>query len=327
MSLLVVIVNFRVASLVVDCLRSILPELPRVPEARVVVVENGSGDNSATRISEVIANEGWSGWCRLIVSERNLGFTGGNNLAIAEALSSTEPPTYFLLLNPDTILRPGALAVLVEFMDANQWIGIAGSRLEYPDGTPQRSAFRFKTPLGELEAYAHLGPLTRLLGRYVVAPAVVDHPIKTDWVSGASMLVRSDVFTRVGPLDEGFFTYYDDIDLCLSAGRYGWQTWYVPQSHVVHLVGQSTGVNAIPRRLPPYMLEARRRFFLKNYSRHYAALIDVCMLIGLAISQVRARLTNKADLYPPHLLSDCFRHSVFARGFEVNDVRHFIQKL
>ena len=140
------------------------------------------------------------------------------------------------------------------------------------------------------------------------------------------MIVRREVFASVGPLDEGFFTYYDDIDFCLSAGRHGWQTWYVPQSRVVHLVGQSTGVNAIPRRLPPYMLEARRRFFLKHYSCRYAALIDACMLLGMVISQVRARLTNKANVYPPHLLSDCFRHSVFARGFEINDVRHFIQK-
>ena len=321
MSLLVVIVNFRVASLVVDCLRSIVPELPCVPKARVVVVENGSGDNSAAIINEAIASDGWSGWCRLIVSERNLGFTGGNNLPIVEALGSTEPPRYFLLLNPDTILRPGALAALVEFMDQHPWIGIAGSRLEDPDGTPQRSAFRFKTPLGELEAYARIGPLTRLLDRYVVAPPIVDHPIKTDWVAGASMVVRREVFARVGPLDEGFFTYYDDIDFCLTAGRHGWQTWYVPRSRVVHLVGQSTGVNAIPRRLPSYMLEARRRFFLKHYSCSYATVIDAFMLLGVAISRLRALLTNKADVYPPHLLSDCFRHSVFARGFALVDVR------
>ena len=83
------------------------------------MVENGSGDDSAARISEAIASEGWSDWCRLIVSERNLGFTGGNNLPIVEALGSTEPPRYLLLLNPDTILRPGALAALVEFMDQN----------------------------------------------------------------------------------------------------------------------------------------------------------------------------------------------------------------
>lgn len=319
--LLVVVVNFRVPSLVIDCLRSIAPELPSVPTMRVVVVENGSGDDSAARIGSTIASEGWSAWCRLIVSFENLGFTGGNNLPIIEALRSAEPPKYVLLLNPDTVVRSGALGALVEFMDQHPAVGIAGSRLEDPDGTPQRSAFRFKTPLGEIEAYARVGALTRLLSDYVVAPPVVDHPTKTDWVAGASMIVRREVFAHAGLLDEGFFTYYDDIDFCLAAGRSGWQTWYVPQSRIVHLVGQSTGVNSNPRRLPPYMLEARRRFFVKNYPNSYAILIDACMLLGISISRLRACLSRKCDLSPPYLLSDSFRHSVFVRGFKVVNVQ------
>lgn len=316
-----VVVNFRVPSLVIDCLRSVASELPSVPKTRVVVVENGSGDDSAARIGAAIDNEGWSAWCRLVVSSRNLGFTGGNNLPITEALCAAEPPTYVLLLNPDTVVRSGALAALVEFMDQHPTVGIAGSRLEDPDGTPQRSAFRFKTPLGEIEAYARVGVLSRLLDEYVVAPPVVDYPTKTDWVAGASMIIRREVFASAGLLDEGFFTYYDDIDFCLAAARRGWPTWYVPQSRIVHLVGQSTGVNSSPRRLPPYMLEARRRFFVKNYSKCYATLIDACMLVGISISRLRARLSRKRDLSPPCLLSDSFRHSVFVRGFKVVDVQ------
>ena len=188
-------------------------------------------------------------------------------------------------------------------MDQNPTVGIAGSRLEDPDGTPQRSAFRFKSPLGEFEGQIRLGPVTRLLSRWVVAPPVVDCACKTDWVAGASMIVRRNVFDQAGLLDEGYFTYYDDIDFCFSARKCGWPTWYVPASRVVHLVGRSTGVNTTPRRLPPYLLEARRRYFLKHYSPAYAAMVDGAMIIGQVFSLARPFLTGNRRDGPPHLLA------------------------
>ena len=208
----------------------------------MAVCENGSGDNSAEVIQEALDKNGWNGWCSFLVSDKNLGFTGGNNVLIRPALQSAAPPRYVLLLNPDTIVRPHAFEALVNFMDHNPTIGIAGSRLEYPDGTPQRSAFRFASPLGEFERYSKLGPVTRLLDRWLIAPPVVDHPCETDWVAGASMIVRREVFDQIGLLDEGFFTYFDDIDFCFNAKKHGWPTWYVPESRIVHLVGQSSGV-------------------------------------------------------------------------------------
>ncbi|NWM35105.1 glycosyltransferase, partial [Escherichia coli] len=78
-------------------------------------------------------------------------FTGGNNVVIGPALKSATPPQYVLLLNADTVVRPNAFRALVDFMDRHPDVGIAGSRLEDPDGTPQRSAFRFQSPLGEFE--------------------------------------------------------------------------------------------------------------------------------------------------------------------------------
>ena len=315
--LLIVIVNFRVAPLVVDCLRSLHVELKQTPDTHVVVFENGSDDGSDAVIRDAIDTERWHDWCTFEVSSKNLGFTGGNNKPIRDGLDGAAPPDYVLLLNPDTVVRPGALDSLIAFMDRHPDAGIAGSRLEDPDGTAQRSAFRFKTPLGELESHARIGPITRLLDRYVVAPPVTDEAQETDWIAGASMIVRRQVYLDVGLLDEGYFTYFDDIDFCLAAHRHGWSVWYVPDSRVVHLVGQSTGVNAQPGRLPGYMLDARRRFFLKNYSRVYALLTDAAMLLGVLLSRVRAKLSRKPDLAPPFLLQDCFNHSVFRRGFSV----------
>jgi N-acetylglucosaminyl-diphospho-decaprenol L-rhamnosyltransferase len=318
--LLVVIVNYRVPQLVIDCLRSVVEEIKRVPGTLVAVAENGSGDDSPETIRRAIDENNWQSWCSIVVSKANLGFTGGNNLLIRPALQSTDPPDYVLLLNPDTVVRPNAFKALVDFMDQNPTVGIAGSRLEDPDGTPQRSAFRFKSPLGEFEFQVQFGPVTRLLSRWIVAPPVVDCACKTDWVAGASMIVRRSVFDQAGLLDEGYFTYYDDIDFCSTARKCGWPTWYVPASRVVHLVGRSTGVNATPRRLPPYLLEARRRYFLKHYGPAYATMVDGAMIIGQIFSLARQLLTGKRNDRPPYLLRDSFRHSVFLKGFKLTDV-------
>lgn len=97
MKLLVVIVNYRVAPLVVDCLRSVADERGRVPDTRVAVCENDSGDDSAELLRAAIDDNGWRDWCSLTVSPTNLGFTGGNNLLIAPALAGAEAPRYVLL--------------------------------------------------------------------------------------------------------------------------------------------------------------------------------------------------------------------------------------
>jgi len=316
LKLLIVIVNYRVTQLAIDCLHSVAAEIASVPGARVSICENGSGGDAARRIQEAIDGNGWASWSRLTVLQTNLGFTGGNNAVIRPALAAADKPDYILLLNADTIVRRNAFRALLDFMDGHPSVGIAGSRLEEPDGTPQRSAFRFQSPLGEFEAALKLGLVSNLLRRWIVAPPVVDYPFETDWVSGASMIVRRQVFEDIGLLDEGLFTYFDDCDICLNARKGGWPTWYVPNSRVVHLVGQSTGVTSEPKRLPSYVLDARRRYFLKNHGPVYAALADLCAIAGLSLWRLRVILTAKEDTTPPHLLNDLICHSVFAKGFK-----------
>ena len=322
MKLLVVIVNYRVTHLAIDSLHSVAEEIDRVPDTHVAICENGTGDDSAQRIQAAIDENSWSSWCRLTTLDVNLGFTGGNNAVLRPALQWEDPAEYVLLLNADTVVRPNAFKALVDFMDQNPKVGIAGSRLEEPDGTPQRSAFRFQSPLGELEGNLKLGSVSRVLSRWVVAPPVVNEPLQTDWVSGASMIIRNEVLRDVGLLDEGYFTYFDDIDYCLSAKKKGWSTWYVPASRVVHLVGQSTGVNSKPKRLPPYMLEARRRYFLKHHGPFYAAAVDACMILGMSLCRLRVLLTGKEDNTAPHALTDSISHSVFVKGFRIQDVQN-----
>jgi hypothetical protein len=140
-------------------------------------------------------------------------------------------------------------------------------------------------------------------------------------VSGASMIIRREVIEAIGPLDEGLYTYFDDIDFCLNARRAGWQTWFVPESRVIHLEGASTGIKATTvKRRPAYWFEARRRFFLKNYGALYTALVDAAYLAGFALWRLRRLVQGKPDTDPPHMLADSLRHSVFATGFRVREV-------
>jgi hypothetical protein len=313
MRLLIVIVNYRTASLTVDCLRSLSSEVANLQTSRVVVVDNASGDDSRQRIDEAIGASGWSPWAVLMPLESNGGFAFGNNAAIRPALASDDPPNHVLLLNPDTIVRPDAIRALLDFMDGNPSVGIAGSRLEHPDGTPQISAFRFHSIASELESGLRLGVVSRLLRKKVVAPPVPDAPCRVDWVAGASMIVRRAVFDAIGLMDEQFFMYFEEVDFCLRAARAGWPCWYVPASRVVHLVGQSSGVTDLKRarkRRPAYWFASRRRFFVKSYGRASVMLSDLAWATGYATYRVRRLVQRKPDVDPEHLLWDFVRYNL-----------------
>ena len=310
--LLVVIVNYRTARLTINCLDSLVNEVRTLSGTQVVVVDNNSGDRSVEEIESVIQIEGWGNWASVLPSEDNQGFAAGNNLIIRSVLKSRYPPDYVLLLNPDTVVRERSLSTLVDFMEKNSQVGIAGSRLEDPDGTPQCSAFRFHTLFSELDSALRLGIISQLLAKWVVAPSIASIPHQTDWVAGASMIIRREVFETIGLLDEGYFLYYEEVDFCLQARRSGWSCWYVPQSRVIHLVGQSSGVTNtknIPRRLPKYWFDSRRRYFLKNHGWFYAALTDLVWVLSFVLGRCRRFLQRKPNNDPPYLLRDFLRNS------------------
>jgi N-acetylglucosaminyl-diphospho-decaprenol L-rhamnosyltransferase len=262
---LIVIVNYRTAGLAIDCLKSIADEIPSCPSIRATVVDNDSRDGSVERLSAAIAENRWGRWAGLIPSGRNGGFAAGNNVAIRQELArdATDRARYVLLLNPDTVLRPGAVAALSGFMDDRPEVGVAGSRIEDSEGRVQGSARHFPSPLGEFLFTARVGPLTRLFGRHAVVMAEGDRPMKCDWVSGAAMMIRTELFPTLGLMDEGYFLYFEEIDFCRRAASAGWEAWFVPASRVVHFEGASTGIRDRTRRRPRYWYESRRRYFLK----------------------------------------------------------------
>ena len=311
-STLIVIVNYRSGDLVIDCLKSLAPEIAAHPATQVAVVDNCSGDGSAQRIADHIEHAQCGAWARLIRSELNGGFSYGNNLAIRPALHSAQPPEFYWLVNPDTVVRPGALRALIDFLRKRPRVGIAGSSLEDESGELWPWAFRFPSVLSELDAGLRWGFVSKLLARWSLARKMSSVPEKVDWLPGASMMVRRDVFQSIGLMDESYFLYFEETDFCLQASQAGWECWYVPHSRVLHIAGQSTGVTAKtdqPKRLPAYWFESRRRYFIKNHGRLYAAWTDLVWLLAFPLWRLRRRVQRKPDTDPPQQWLDFVKHS------------------
>jgi GT2 family glycosyltransferase len=326
MNLLIVVVNYKVTDLTIDCLKSVAREIASVPGARVALCENGTGAEDERRLRAAIDANGWGEWCKLTAVMPNRGFTGGNNVVLKPALESSDPPEYVLLLNADTIVLPGGLSELVKFMDEHPQVGIAGSRLEAEDGTPYVSAFRDHTITNEFDRGLRLGVVSKLLGKWALSPPVPQEACPAQWVAGASMIIRKPVFDAIGLLDEGYYTYFDDIDFCMRARKAGWPTWYVPRSRVIHLVGCTTKISdpakGSMKRRPRYWYQARTRFFVKNYGPLYAALADLAFLSGFVVWRVRRLIQRKPDPDPKHMLLDTILNSVFFTGFRLRDVEN-----
>lgn len=309
---LIVIVNYRTASLTVSCLRSLEQEVSASRSIHVVVIDNDSGD--ATAIEESVVKNTWQDWVTVVAAERNGGFSYGNNRGIELGLRWLNPPDYFLLLNSDTEIRGKAVTALVEFLDTYPEVGIAGSSFENPDGSDWPHAFRFPSIASQFEQGVRLGVVSRVLRDRIVAMTMAqDEAAKVDWVAGASMMIRREVIESVGMMDEAYFLYFEEVDYCLKAFRSGWSCWYVPQSRVMHICGQSTGVSTPGQNnkpLPDYWFASRSRYFVKNHGAWYARGADLAFIIGLALRLFRNKLTGKVVTGPTNLFRDFISSSV-----------------
>ena len=290
--LAVILLNYRRPDLVLQCLESLAPELRGRSDWCVVVVDNASGDDSAECIARAISARSWGSWARFVESPSNGGFSAGNNLGVASVDAD-----YYLLLNSDTIVRPAALEHLLEAMRAQPRVGLLGPRLEDQDGAAQESCFRYATPWSELIAAAATAPISRLLSRYQVALQASPAPHDAQWISFACVMIRARVIAEVGPLDEGFFMYFEDMDYCRRSWEKGWRVRYEPSARVVHLRGGSSPVKqafAERRRVPRYFFAARSRYFAKHYGGVFGVLLANCAwLAGRAISLARELVGNK----------------------------------
>ena len=271
----IVIVSWNVRELLAACLESVYQELtadrgPRAAE--LVVVDNASADGSADMVRERFPQ------VKLIVSDKNLGFAGGNNLGIRSLglgsptsilqppTSNLQPPTYILLLNPDTVVHGNALETMVRFMDATPQAGVCGARLIHGDRSFQHSAFGFpglwQIVLDMPGVHGRLLE-SRLNGRYSRTRYASEQPFEIDHPLGASFMVRSEAIRQVGLMDEGFHMYCEEIDWAWRIKSAGWRAFCVPHAEIVHYGGQST------QQIKPEMIVALWTSRLRLYRKHY----------------------------------------------------------
>ena len=288
-SVTISIINYRTPSLTIACLESVLDELRGGPgrpgvEGTVIVVDNASGDGSAEVIARWIeARPGAP--VTLLRSPVNAGFSAGHNAALAQAGSE-----YVLILNSDTELRPGCLHTLLDAAAAEPSAGLLSARLEDPDGTPQTSCFRLPTPMSELIRGAATGGVTRLLRRWDVPLGPAPAADRIEWTAFACVLVRRAMVEAIGPMDEGFFLYFEDVEYCRRARRAGWQVRHVPQARAVHHVGGSTNVTAAGAetlRRPPWYYAARSRYFYLAGGRVGLYAANLGWLAGRGLARLR----------------------------------------
>lgn len=232
MTISIVIVNWNVKPLLRDCLQSVFAsEIDTAPE--VIVVDNASADGSAEMVRAEFPQ------VTLIASAENLGFSGGNNLGMAHARGE-----FAFLLNPDTTLPPDALRRLRDYLRENPSVGVVGPQLLWADGAVQSSRRRFPTPASMvwestlLERWFPRNPFAR---RYRFEDTPPDRAMPVDWLVGAALFFRREIWTQVGGLDETFFMYFEETDWCRRVANAGWAIHYLPAAKVVHFEGQSSG--------------------------------------------------------------------------------------
>ncbi|HEV8559971.1 MAG TPA: sugar transferase [Actinophytocola sp.] len=287
----IVIVNWNTGNYLRECLRSIaLADQSELAVGEVVVVDNASTDESASDL----AAEGLP--LRVISNATNLGFAGACNQGAAGCRSDQ-----LLFLNPDTRLHRGALRAVGRFLEtvAAQRVGICGARIVDEQGRPTVSCSRFPTLrilVGKMtnldRVLPHIFPPHHLRSEETLTSQPVDQVI------GAFYLVRRSLFVELGGFDEGYFLYYEEVDLALRARQRGWLSYLVSEAQVQHVGNVST--NRVRAARLGHSLSSRTRFARQHWPRWQAAL-----LVALTLSvELAARLARAAVHRSPTELRD-----------------------
>lgn len=277
LALSVVIVNWNTRELLARCLTALRREIAPTeadrptPTSEVLVVDNASADGSAELVRKQFPD------VQLLKNQENLGFARANNQALKMSNSR-----YVLLLNPDTEVMPGALASLVQFMDNHPEAGAAGARLVDEQGGLQPSCYRAPTLRRELLRLAHLDVVFPASG-YQMHRWSVDTPRQVDVVQGAALILRRAALDDVGLLDEDYFIYSEEVDLCFRLQQHGWRIFWVPWSVVVHYGGQSTRQVAAAMFLRLY--QGKVLYFRKHHGPRAARAYKL-ILLGAAVARV-----------------------------------------
>lgn len=325
----VVTVNYRTPDLVMRCLESLAAERAALHDPlEVIVVDGGSDDGSAEQLRRALDDERFAGWTTLLALDLNGGFGWANNQAMLRLLQQEQPPSFIHILNPDTVVELGAVGALVEALKSHPECGAVGSQLIDDGGATAGSAFRFPTPARELVRGSNTPALGRLLG---IPPLLLDgRESEVEWVTGASVMFRAEALREAGVFDDGFFLYFEEIELMHRLQRAGWKVRHVPQSLVYHVGGASTGVNGHDpeqvRRRPAYWYQSRRRFFARTTGRSGTLAANLAWLVGDALWRVRRLVSRSRKSEVPFEREDLLTHGLRANEADLaphaRDWRH-----
>jgi hypothetical protein len=240
----------------------------------ILVVDNGSGDGSADMVEREFPA------VQLIRNPDNRGFAAANNMAIRRAAGR-----HILLLNPDTEVRPDTIPTLAGHLDANPRVGICGPRVRYPDGSFQSCGYRFPTVWSEIRQSKNVNGLIKAV--VGAETFVADHPDtrEVDWVDGCCLMIRRSVVDQIGPLDEQYFLYAEELDWCFNARKAGWGIAAVPAAEMVHHLGKSS--SQVSDRSLIHFLDTRLRYYRKNHGLGTALFVSLVYVAG-CLKQMRS---------------------------------------
>ena len=224
----VCIINYGTGDLLRECLHSVLIQNPD----EIIVVDNASTDNSVEMMKAEFPS------IPLIALEKNVGFGAASNRGIKNCRSE-----HILLLNADTMMKPGSLQALNRYLETHPHVSMIGPRVLNPDGTLQTSCFYYPTPphvFLYISGFYQLIPRLPILKKWSLQKAVSKKAMAVPWVLGAALAFRREAFEILGGFDESFFLYFEEVDLCYRLFLQGKQIHFVPEAEVVHIGGAST---------------------------------------------------------------------------------------
>ena len=268
MDVSVIIVNWNTRDILRECLLSIYEQTKTV-DFEVIVVDNGSTDGSAEMVKEEFRD------VILIENYCNKGFAAANNQGITVAKGQ-----FVLLLNSDTVILDNAVAKMVAFVDAHPEAAAVGCRVLNPDRTLQPTCFMFPSILNLFLSSLYLYklfPRSRFFGRERISWWKRDDIREVDVVTGCFMLVRREAIEQVGMMDERFFVYGEETDLCYRFKQAGWKIIFTPDAEIVHLGGASSS------QIKPQMYLQLRGSILLFFRKHrgWPAYWAACLLMAL----------------------------------------------
>jgi N-acetylglucosaminyl-diphospho-decaprenol L-rhamnosyltransferase len=278
----VVIVNYRTPDMTIAAVRSLDVERAAHPRLRVVIVDNASGDGSA----ETLTSASPADWVTVLPQSINGGFGWGNNQGVLYLAQQSERPEFVLFLNPDTEVQPGAISELIRTLETHPECGVAGPLICGPDGRGGASAFRTPSIGREFVRASHLARLGFALG---IEATHIDGEGTADWVSGSAFIARWRALDTSGLFDDGFFLYFEEIELMARIRAAGWTVRHVPAARVIHREGGATGMAGGSGVLPEYWHRARRRYFAVTMGENGAAKADRAFRLGALIGKLRGR--------------------------------------